>query len=274
MDLKVSERKAQIANVYIGRSLADRLNLDMTEEVVLVSPMDHMGFPNIGGRLQGSIRGIFRAGVLDFDDSRVFIKDSETLKLFARKSNYDGIDIRLNDGNISKSVLSDIKPLLSNDHKIESWSDMHSGLFNAMKLEKVGTMVILSLIILVAAFNLTSTLVLVTFQKIREIAILRTMGASSKLIRSIVMKQGAMIGGAGALIGSFLGLGLIIAQNRFGFIPLPEDIYMIDQVPMELYLMDIITIPLIAFIMILAASWVASRRAVKILPKEALGLEK
>lgn len=269
-----SSLSSDLTNVYIGRSLADRLNIDLDDVVVLVSPMDNMGFPSIGGRIQGRIKGIFRAGVLDFDDTRVFISEKAANILFSRKKTFDGIDLKIQTEARPEEIVSLFMSSNIQGIKAESWNSMHQNLFNAMKLEKIGAVIVLSLIILVAAFNLTSTLVLVTFQKIREIAILRTVGASESLIRNIILKQGGIIGGVGALIGTATGLLIVVLQNKFGILPLPEDIYMINQIPMILYLRDIVLISGIALIMIAVSSWMASKRAVKIDPKHGLTLEK
>jgi len=272
--LEESSLNSDLQDFYIGISLASRLNLSLDDKVVLVSPMDNMKFPSIGGRIQGRIKGIFQAGVLDFDDSRVFISQEAGRRLFTRNKGLDGIDIRLKENYDPDEFIDQITRSISKTTHIETWASMHSGLFSAMRMERIGAMIILSLIILVAAFNLTSTLVLVTYQKLREIGILRTLGATKKFIRLIIMKQGTMIGGIGAGVGTLSGLLIVFIQQKYGIFPLPEDIYMISQVPMVLYFRDIIFIPGVAFIMIIAASWIASKRAVKILPKDSLPLEK
>jgi len=141
-------------------------------------------------------------------------------------------------------------------------------------MERIGAIVVLSLIVLVAAFNLTSTLVLVTYQKIREIGILRTLGASAKMIKSIIIKQGIIIGGVGAVVGLSLSIGIVALQNYFGFLPLPQDIYAFNKLPMVLSVWDIILVPFIAFLLIILSSYIAAKRAMLIEPKEAVHLEK
>jgi len=132
----------------------------------------------------------------------------------------------------------------------------------------------LSLIIIVAAFNLTSTLVLVTYQKIREIGILRTLGAPASTIKSIIIKQGMLIGGIGAAVGLIISIGLVFMQNYLGFLPLPREIYAFDKLPMVLTIWDILLVPIIAFLLIILSSYIAAKRAMSIEPKEAVHLEK
>jgi len=141
-------------------------------------------------------------------------------------------------------------------------------------MERIGAIVVLSLIILVASFNLTSTLVLVTIQKIREIGILRAVGATTGMIRSILMKQGFMIGGIGAAVGLGLSFLVVIVQVNFGLLRLPEDIYFMKNLPMILTIKDVILVPSIAIILISISSGLAAQRAVLIQPKDAVHLEK
>jgi lipoprotein-releasing system permease protein len=143
-----------------------------------------------------------------------------------------------------------------------------------MRMERLGTMAVLSLIVLVACFNLMSTLVLVTYQKIREISILRTLGTTARSIQSIILIQGIMIGGLGAAVGIVISLLLVAIQNQFGLFPLPEEIYFIDKLPMVFNAVDLMAVICISFVFILISSTVASSRTLKINPKEAVYLEK
>jgi len=157
---------------------------------------------------------------------------------------------------------------------VRSFTELHEGLFQAMRMERLGSLAILSLIILVACFNLASTLVLVSYQKIREIGILRTLGTSAAGIQRIILTQGFMVGGAGLVAGLMLGLGLVLLQQRVGIFPLPEEIYFMNKVPMVLFPRDVVVVPLIAVSLIFVSAYLASRRAVLIQPKEAVHMEK
>jgi len=190
-----------------------------------------------------------------------------------RKKNYDGIDIRLKDRN----KLSHVKLKLQNDYKklsINSWEDLHKALITAMRLERLGALAVLCLIILVSSFNLISTLVLVIIQKIRQIGILRAIGSSSKNIRKIVLIQGVLIGGVGASIGIVASLLLITIQNIYGIIPIPSDIYFINQLPMIIRPNDVLIVMFISLIFIIVSSLIASRQAIIIGIRDSLQWEK
>ncbi|MFH1852374.1 MAG: FtsX-like permease family protein [Candidatus Neomarinimicrobiota bacterium] len=260
--------------VLVGALLAQRLNLMVGDYLRIMSPIDApagIGLPRI---VRLPVAGIFRAEVLDFDDRTVFIPLSAGTQLFTRKQGLDGVDLRflpLSDFEWQRRWIDDLLP--AGVHS-ESWSEMHQGLFSAMRMERIGAVVVLSLIVLVASFNLASTLVLITYQKIREIGILRTMGVPVRGIRNILLVQGLIIGGLGAAAGLVLSLLLVLLQQLTGIIPLPSEIYIIDALPMLLYWHDLAAVPAIAFVLIILASIIASRRAVSIKPKDAVQLEK
>ena len=203
----------------------------------------------------------------------VFVPLSVGKLLFTRKKGLDGVDIRLTtetEIDMTRERLLNKFPHMT----IESWENIHEGLFQAMRMERIGAIVVLSLIILVASFNLTSTLVLVTIQKIREIGILRAVGATTGTIRSILIKQGFMIGGIGAAVGLGASFLVVIVQVNLGFLRLPEDIYFMKNLPMILTVKDVILVPFIAIILISISSGLAAQRAVLIQPKDAVHLEK
>jgi lipoprotein-releasing system permease protein len=260
--------------ILLGTLLAERLQVEVGDNIKIMSPTDspiQIGLPRI---LNAEVAGIFQIDVLDYDDRIVFIPIKYGKQLFLRKKSVDGYDTRLADRNNIDMVREELRLHFGSNARVESWEDIHQVLFNAMRMERIGAIFVLSLIVLVAAFNLTSTLVLITYQKIREIGILRTLGASAKMIKTIIIKQGIIIGGVGAVVGLSLSIGIVALQNYYGFLPLPQDIYAFNKLPMVLSVWDIILVPLIAFLLIILSSYIAAKRAMLIEPKEAVHLEK
>ncbi|MEE8341748.1 MAG: FtsX-like permease family protein [Candidatus Neomarinimicrobiota bacterium] len=260
--------------LFLGTLLAERLQVKVGDNIKIMSPIDNpiqIGLPRI---LNTEVAGIFQIDVLDYDDRIVFIPLNYGKQLFIRKKSVDGYDTRLVNRDNIDLTKEKLRTAFGSATRIESWEDMHKGLFDAMRMERIGAIFVLSLIILVAAFNLTSTLVLVTYQKIREIGILRTLGASGNVIKTIIIKQGILIGGVGAAVGLVLSIGIVILQNYIGFLPLPQDIYAFDKLPMLLSFRDVILVPFIAFLLIILSSYIAAKRAMLIEPKEAVHIEK
>ena len=255
----VEKTESDLPMIYLGRTTADRLNLRLGDLVKLMSPLDQNIVWGVPRSVKVIIGGIFDVQILDFNDKMIFIPHEVGKKLFLRKKGFDGIDIRLiNEGDPSK-VKKIIQKKVTNSH-LETWSEIHNNLFSAMRLERIGSLVVLSLIVLVGCFNLTTTLMLITIQKIRHFGILTAIGASKNNIHNIIFKQGFFTGLIGIFFGLLMSLGFIIVQNIFGLIKLPEDIYFTTSLPMIINASDIIVISAITLFMIFISSLIASKR--------------
>jgi len=273
-DLNIKELKSSnLPQVFLGEMTARRLNLNMGDAVRLLSPIDNGSAWGLPIQVQCIVSGIFNIQVLDLDDKVAFIPKNIGQRLFLRKDGPDGLDIRLHESSDIQMVVNKIKSNFP-QATIKKWSDLHKELFSAMRFERIGALFVLSLIIVVACFNLITTLILVAAQKIRQIGILQVMGCSKKSIKSIIMNQGIMIGSIGIFTGLFIGVLFIKIQNYFGLIPLPEDIYFISFLPMDLYFHDIFTILSISFGMVILSVIIAAKRATMISTLEAVYLEK
>ncbi len=264
---------ADLPIVYLGEMTARRLNVDKGDIVRIFSPIDYGYSWGLPVQIQCIVGGVFNIQVLDLDDKIAFIPSQIGAKIFSRKTMPDGIDIRLHDDTDVESVAIKISEKIIGA-KIESWGDLHSELFGAMQFERVGTLAVLSLIILVACFNLIATLVLITAQKTREFGILQVLGASRTSIKSIIFNQGLIISVTGIFSGLFISLVFIFCQNYFGIITLPQDIYFTPYLPMEISANDIIVILSISFLMVFVSINIAARRTLLFSPLNLIKLEK
>ena len=274
-DIEFTKKDTNILDtgIAIGYLLAQRLNVDIGDQITIMSPIDQSNLFGLPILIDVKVSKIFNSQVLDFDDRIVFISNEVGDRIFLRKKTYDGIDIRLK----SRKELSRVKLELQNYYKnssVHSWEDLHASLISAMRLERLGALAVLCLIILVSSFNLISTLVLVIMQKVRQLGILRAIGATNIDIKKIIITQGILIGGLGALIGIIASYLLIIIQNSYGIIPIPSDIYFISQLPMMLKPNDIFMVALISLLFIVFSSLLASRQAIIIGIRKSLQWEK
>ena len=259
--------------IVLGKTTASRMNLRVGDEVGIMSPLDQNSILGMPRQIKVIVGAIFNVQVLDFNDRIAFIDQETGNNLFLRKKFYDGIDIRLQDGHSLNKLQSDILAYFPNS-KLETWKELHSNLFSAMKLERLGSLVVLSLIVLVGCFNLSTTLMLTTIQRIKQYGILSTLGATKKTIRNIIIKQGFYTGSIGILIGLLIGLAFVATQNVFGIIKLPSDIYFTSNLPMLIYFKDILLILLISFSMVATSSMLAAKRTNLATIKNSLVLEK
>ena len=262
------------APVYVGKGIADRLGLQSGDRLRLMNPLDnqiYLGMPTV---LDGRVAGVFETRILDFDQTYVFVPLGVGQALFKSMDTFDGIDFRLTSSARKDTMKALILSKAPAGAVVSGWEDMHQTLFQAMQMEKLGSMVVLSLIVIVACFNIASTLTMLVLEKIREVGILKTIGFSQVRIGNIFRLQGLFIGGFGLLLGGGLGLLFVLGQERLGLIRLPETIYFVQSLPVAISLTDVITIFLICVIVIALAVYFPSREARRLLPTEAIQYEK
>ena len=262
------------APVYVGKGIADRLGLQSGDRLRLMNPLDnqiYLGMPTV---LDSRVAGVFETRILDFDQTYVFVPLGVGQALFKSMDTFDGIDFRLTSSARKDTMKALILSKVPAGAVVSGWEEMHQTLFQAMQMEKLGSMVVLSLIVIVACFNIASTLTMLVLEKIREVGILKTIGFSQVRIGNIFRLQGIFIGGFGLLLGGGLGLLFVLGQERLGLIRLPETIYFVQSLPVAISLTDVITIFLICVIVIALAVYFPSREARRLLPTEAIQYEK
>ena len=256
--------------VAIGQDLAYRLGKDIGDEIIIYSPIDQaIGF-GPPPRKKLVISAIFSTKVLDYDDRFVFLSMSDGKSLFRRKSGYDGVDLRIKPNSDINQIKYDLIRNMGPEMEIQSWEDLNRSLVDAMKMERLGTIVILCLIFLVAAFNLAAALTLISIQRMKEVGILRAMGAPTHSVLKMMIQLGLSRAGKGAISGFVSGIFLVLVQTKFSLIPIPSDIYFVDALPMVLMPRDLFIIVILSFIFIIAASYTSGRKLAHSNIKEAL----
>lgn len=269
-NLKIKDFSIKNDEIVIGQNIAYRLNIEVGDEIFISSPIDQSFVLGLPLQKKVKIGRIFSTNILDYDDKYVFLPMGIGNILFKRKQNIDGYEIRLNSG----ENISDIKSYLSNklpgELVIQSWEDLNLALVNAMDLEKKGAILILSLIFLVASFNIASILSLISLQKIKNIGILKILGARGKYLKVSLFFIGLKKGSVGIFFGITFGSAIVFIQNRFNFIPIPHDVYFINSLPMILYIEDIITVLIISFLFVLFGCFISSHKVTGLRPIKAL----
>ena len=187
-----------------------------------------------------------------------------------KKNQVNAFDVKIKNPEKIMTVKRYLNESLGENIKVESWADRHSTLVKAMNMEKIGSIVVLSLIILVASFNMMATLSLITIKKIKDIGVLRVLGLSINDTKKVLFAQAIIIGGRGTIFGIILGVSLVVIQNLFGFVKLPGDIYAMDILPMVLTIFDMAVIILICLILITIPGWFSARKVSNIEPIEAM----
>ena len=273
-DLNFRGSELKHNQIFIGEDLSHRLEKDIGGKITIYSPLDQSIGLGIPYKKEFIIAGIFKTKVLDYDDRFIFMTLDDGKNLFRRKDAIDGFDLRVNTESSIKAVKEDLKALSDNKIEIFTWKDLNRSLVDAMKIERIATMIILSLIFLVSTFHLASSLTLISYQKIKELGILRVMGASGNSIINIIVNIGIRKAGKGMIYGTGIGLLVVIMQNKISFIKIPTDIYFVQSLPMEISFSEISSIVIVSFSFIFLASFIIGRKISKINTMEALKWKK
>jgi lipoprotein-releasing system permease protein len=262
--------------VVLGLTLADRLNATTGDTVTLISPSGLESsltqFVDPVNK-QFVIRGIYSTNNREFDSKYAFISLSSSDYLFKTGNNVSGLEIRLDNINDAESYKKDLEKSLGPEYNILTWYDINKDLFSAFKIERIVAFIILSIIIIVACFNILGSLTMTVIEKKRDIGVLKAMGATNKMITRIFMVEGVAVGIIGMLSGTLIGLGITLAQIHYKFYHLDNSVYQIDSLPVMLKTEDFIFVPLAAFILCFLASLYPARKAARLNPVESIRWE-
>ncbi|HRE40877.1 MAG TPA: ABC transporter permease [Ignavibacteria bacterium] len=253
---------SSIGRLLIGQKLADKLGLDTGNKVIVFglngipSPLNQ---PKIK---QFIISGIYETGLRDYDDLIIYTDIPSSQKLFEMGSNVSGIELKLNDIELASNVVFQLKKMLGYPYYPKSLFELYRPLFNWVDLQKAPTPIILSLIILVAIFNIVSTLLMLVLEKTQSIGILKSLGVSNIGIMKIFIYDGLLIGLIGVVAGNIIGLSLCYAELKFNFFRLP-DLYYMKSVPIiiqpEIIVLISVVSLVLCFLATLIPSYLASR---------------
>ena len=206
----------------------------------------------------------------EYDDHYVFLSLDAAQHLAQLGSSVTGLEVRTHTRADAQQVGRVLADSLGFPYRTEDWQAQNSSLFQALKLEKFGMTFILLLIVLVAAFNIVSTLTMVVTDKTREIGILRAMGMPARSIRRIFFAQGVVIGLVGTLAGLLVGLAASIAVDRYKLIALDPSVYFIDHLPVATQAQDVALIVLASLVIAALATLYPARQAARLFPVEAI----
>jgi lipoprotein-releasing system permease protein len=272
--LQIENRTVLLAGIVLGERLASQLGVFVGSPVQAVSPL---GSPTAIGVIPKVRRfvviGILKTGMSEIDSTLVFMGLADAQRFFEMGDGVTNIEIRVKDVNQAREIANQIQRRLGFPYFTEDWSRLWPNLFSALQLEKTVYFLVLLLMVLIGAFNIISTLVMVVMEKRKDIAILRSMGATRESVRNIFLFKGSVIGIVGTALGVFLGYGICILIDRYEFIKLPEGAFLISTVPVRIYLSNFVLVAAASLIVCLLASLYPARQASKLDPVEIIRYE-
>lgn len=264
----------ELPAIIIGQELSRQLGAYLGDILSVVSPEGKLTpLGRAPNTRRYKVTAIFESGMYEYDASMVYISLKEAQDFLGIGNRVTGLEVRVDDVYQSDKIARSIQDNLGYPYWTKDWKVMNRSLFSALKLEKITMFVILTMIVLVGALNIISTLVMVVMEKTRDVAILRAMGATAKSIMSIFMLQGVFVGIVGTMAGLASGLGICHLLAKYKFISLPSDIYYISTLPVRVEFWDVSFVALaavaISFLATIYPSWYAS----KLDPVEAIRYE-
>jgi len=268
--------------IILGVELAKRLGVSINDPIQVISPLGTMTPMGMMPKMKRfRVAGIFYSGMYEFDNTLAYISIPSAQKFLNMDSRVSGIEVKTDDIYKVKKIGEEIRQKLGVPFWTRDWMEMNRNLFSALKLERIMMFILLVLIVLVAAFNIISTLIMVVMEKYKDIAILKSMGAASGGILKIFVIEGLVVGVVGTILGTISGLVIALnlsevqglLETLLGFKIMASDVYYIDKLPSQVNPTDVAIIVITAILISLLATLYPSWRASRLDPAEGLRYE-
>ncbi len=264
----------ELPGIILGQTLARQLGVAVGDPVSVVSPV---GTPTAVGMVprikRFAVVGLFDSGMSEYDSSLAYVNLPDAQRFFRLDDGVTGVEVQVADLYDARRVGADIAARLGFPYRVRDWMEMNHNLFSALKLEKTVYFVVLLLIVLVAAFNIVATLIMVVMEKRKDIAVLKSMGATRAGIGAIFVFKGLVIGAVGTALGNLGGYAACWALRRYQFIELPPDVFYVSTLPVRIYGEYFGLVTLASLIICLLASVYPARQAARLVPVDIIRYE-
>ncbi|MEK6718187.1 MAG: ABC transporter permease, partial [candidate division NC10 bacterium] len=269
--------------IVLGSYLASSLGVSVGSPVDVLLPLGGDLSPlGVMPRMRRfTVVGIFQVGFAEFDSKLAMVAIPTAQQLFRMGPAVSGIEVRVTDIYRAAEVAETVRARLKFPYFTRTWMELNRNFFSALRVERIVMFVILTMIVLVAAFGIISTLIMLVMQKRKEIAVLKSMGATGKSLMAVFIVQGMIIGAAGTILGLLAGLSIarnldpIVAAVEwvFGFKAFPQEVYLLDKLPARILWPDVVAITVTAFVISFLATIIPSRQAARVDPVVAIRYE-
>ncbi|TAL10781.1 MAG: FtsX-like permease family protein [Nitrospirae bacterium] len=271
-DGQATELPPLLPGIIIGKELALRLGVFLGDRLNVVSPVGPISAMGMIPKVRGyRVAGVFEAGMFEYDSSLAYVSIKQAQEFFNMGDAVSGVEVKVADVFAADLTAKAIEGAIGFPYWARDWMKLNKNLFSALKMEKFMMFVLLVLVVVVASFNIVSTLTMIVVEKHREIAILKAMGATGKAVMRIFMLNGLVIGVVGTAIGIPLGYAFCWAIQEF--YTLPGDVYYLSRIPVHIKTFDVVIVGLSAVLITFLATIHPCRQAARLDPAEALRYE-
>jgi len=262
LDDKISD-----TGIVLGNELANSIHAQVGDYVIVMFPSQLSSVPKMK---KFKVEAVFHSGMYEYDTTLAYIDLKVADDMFSYDGGVSGLAIKTINFDKAIDYAKDLQIKLAYPYRAKSWIEMNKNLFSALKLEKIMMFIILALIIIVAAFNIISNILLLSVEKAKEIGILSAMGFSKLSISKIFFYEGIIVGLAGTVLGLFLGIFISYGLKNFEIFKLPQGIYYVDRLPVMIIPTDICLIAICAFVITVIAGLYPAYQVAKLEPLEAI----
>ena len=263
----------ELPGIVLGKDLAGQVGAMVGDTVTLVTTAATLSPMGVMPRQRRfKVVGTFRLGLYDVDSSTGVVGLEQAMRV-AGTDRIDHIEVKVADAYDAPRIADQMAAEFGPDYVTQDWTDINQQLYSALLLEKIGMGIGIGLIVMVAALNIVASLILLVMEKTRDIAILKTMGASRKSIMLVFLLQGSIIGVLGTIVGAIGGAALANILDRYRVISIPSDVYQVSYLPFKVLPWDLVSVIAGAVLVCFVATLYPSRQAARLDPAQALRYE-
>ncbi|HEY5945297.1 MAG TPA: ABC transporter permease [Kofleriaceae bacterium] len=266
----------ELPPIIMGKELAHKLKAKVGDDVTVVVPLSNIDFDTWRAKASAPrtrkfrVSGIFYSGFDEYDRRLMYTALRDTQELVGRGDQVMGVELKVKDVDRASKIAKKLERALGGPpYTVQDWYDLNKNLFTALNLQKLALVIILTLIIIVAAVNMVSALTMMVTDKTREIAILKSMGATSASVSRVFLFLGLAIGGVGTILGVAIGLVTCYVVSAYGY-HLDPKVYLIDRLPIDVRWFEVTLVAVITLVISLIATWAPSQSAASLRPVEGL----
>lgn len=272
--LKDLDREGDLPGIALGQDLSYRLRAYQGDEISILNPQGALGPFGLRPEVRRyKVVGVFQFGLWEIDSNVALVNLEEAARFAHMEDRVNGISIKLFDSMKVEKVSAKLKEMFKYPYHVRDWEEINRPLFVALKLEKVLSAWVLGVMVIIASFSIVITLIMIVMEKYRDIAVLKTMGASDSGIRNIFLIHGMITGLLGTVLGVLIGGGLVYSQYRWHWITLDPSVYYIGYLPVDISVLNVFKIAVFALSITFYATLYPSRSAARMDPAEALRYE-